>query len=113
MRIKKKIPTVSKIARTCAWCETRIPSDSELFALGVKKRSGLDISKYEGKVLPMKLLTLDKTIYAIVTTADSDARKEGKDMMLTICSHDCGMKLKEAIKSEINLGDIFEEADFL
>jgi hypothetical protein len=51
--------------------------------------------------------TLGKTIWSIVPPADSDARKDGKDIMFTLCSEECGDQLKETLEIEKDLGEAF------
>jgi hypothetical protein len=51
--------------------------------------------------------TLGKTIWSIVPPADSDARKDGKDIMFTLCSEECGDQLKETLEIEKDLDEAF------
>ncbi|WP_276202691.1 hypothetical protein [Oceanobacillus caeni] len=39
----------------------------------------------------------------IVTTADSEAKKNGQDGLFVICSHECGEKLKSILDKEMNV----------
>ena len=82
-KIKKKKPKVKQVFSTCCWCGLKIGDSHEIFALGGRKRPGVDISKYEGGIMPITMSTLDKTIWVIVPTLDSDAQKDGKDFLFT------------------------------
>ena len=111
MKLKKKKPTVKKVLTTCCWCDKKIGENQELFALGCKKRPGVDISKYEGGVMSVTIVTIGKTIWAIVPSSDSDARKDGKDFMFTLCSKECGFELKEALEQEKDIGNLLYSAE--
>ncbi len=109
MKLKK--PNVKKVATTCCWCNKKIGENQEMFALGCKKRPVVDISKYEGGVVPVTIVTIEKTIWAVVPSSDSDARKDGKDFMFMLCSEECGWALKEALKKEKDIGDHLYSAE--
>jgi len=111
MKLKRKKPKVKKVLTTCCWCDKRIGENQEILALGCKKRPGVDISKYEGGIMSVTIASIGKTIWAIVPSADSDARREGKDFMFTLCSDECGLGLKEALEQEKDIADILFSAD--
>jgi len=110
-KIKRKKPKVQKVLTTCCWCGFKIGTNREVFALGGKKRPEIDISKYEGGVMPVRLATIEKTVWSIVPTQDSDAHKDGKDIMFTLCSEACGQELKDVLKYETELGKMFYSAE--
>lgn len=85
---------------TCAWCGKTIPEDSEVFGLGAKVKQGFDIKNKEGKIIQLSLALTNKTVPAIVTTSNSDAKKEGKDLMFMTCSQGCAGNLKDALQKE-------------
>lgn len=113
MKFKKKKPTIDKALTTCSWCGRKIKNDEPVYALGCKKRPEVDISKYEGKVMPVKMATSGKTIWSIVPMEDSDARRDGKDFMFTLCSEECGYELKAALRIEKELGEIILSIDHI
>ncbi len=84
----------------CAWCNKTIPEDSEVFGLGAKVKQGFDIKNKEGKIIRLSLALTNKTVPAIVTTSNSDAKKEGKDLMFMTCSQGCAGNLKDALQKE-------------
>ena len=106
MKSKRKKPKIKQVLKTCSWCGAKIDNGHEIFALGCKKNPEIDISKYEGKIMPAKIDTLNKIIWAIVTKADSDARREGKDLIFVFCSEECGDHIKETLQQEKELGDL-------
>jgi hypothetical protein len=110
-KIKRKKPKLKKVMTTCCWCGFHIGDNRELFGLGARKRPEIDISKYQGGVMPIRLATIDKTIWSIVPRFDSDACKDGKDIMFTLCSEACGEKLRDVLKYETELGKIIYSAD--
>ncbi len=89
----------------CAWCNKRIPEGVPVFGLGVKSRPSVDLQAWGGKIIPMSLVLTNKTVPAMVTTSDSDAKREGKDLMFMTCSQACAESLKDALEKEKALGD--------
>jgi hypothetical protein len=106
MKLKRKKPTIKQAMTTCCWCGLKIKDEGPIYAIGCKKRPEVDISKYESKVMPVKLSTLGRTIWSIVPPVDSDARMEGNDFMFTLCSEDCGDQLKETLDIEKEIGEL-------
>lgn len=104
-RRKKKDRLQARLLNACAWCGSRIPEDSEVFAIGAKLKPGIDLTKDEGTIIPLKLERIDKVLPAIVPTADSPAKKEGKDLLFKVCSDECGTALDEALKHELSTVD--------
>ncbi len=91
----------SFIESKCSWCNKTIDADSEVFSLGAKARKGIDISGYEGKTFPLTLIHSNKTVPAILTKSDSEAKKEGNDLLFMLCSPACSESLKVALKKEM------------
>ncbi len=113
MKLKRKKPKIKQVMTTCSWCGLKIRSEGPIYAIGCKKRPEVDISKYESKVMPVKISTLGKTIWSIVPPADSDARKDGNDSMFTLCSEERGDQLKEALEIEKDLGEMILSAEHI
>lgn len=97
--------TVEPIKNICAWCGKEIPEDSEVFSLGAKVRQGFDIKGQEGRIIPLSLIQADKTIPAIVTTSNSDAKREGNDLLFMTCSQGCAKSLKKTLHKEKEIID--------
>lgn len=106
LKLKQKKPNINQVLTTCSWCGRKIEKDGPIYALGCKKRPEIDISNYEGKVMPVKITTSDKTIWAIVPSADSEARRHGKDFMFSLCSEKCGDDLKKILNIEMEFGEL-------
>jgi len=113
MKLKRKKPKIEHVMTTCSWCGLKIRSEVPIYAIGCKKRPEVDISKYESKVMPVKISTLGKTIWSIVPPADSDARKDGNDFMFTLCSEECGDQLKETLDLEKEIGELIFSAEHI
>jgi hypothetical protein len=111
MKLKIKKPKMSKVLSTCCWCGKRIGSENEVFSLGCRKQAGIDISKYEEDIMPLTILSKSKTLWTVVPPADSDARKEGEDFVFVLCSVECGKELKEALQTDIDIGDIIRSVN--
>jgi len=113
MKLKNKKPDINQVMTTCSWCGQKIGKDGPIYALGCKKHPDIDISKYEGKVMPVKITTSGKTIWSIVPSADSDARRNGNDFMFTLCSEKCGDELKEVLDIEKEFGELILSAEHI
>ena len=92
----------------CAWCEKPIDDDREVFGFGAKIRPGADLSEYEGEAIELRLVTNDRTLPMMVTSEDSEAKRDGNDVMFLVCSEECGKEMKAALEEEKSLGDIFQ-----
>ncbi len=100
----RRIP-VEEVLGKCAWCGKTIPKDSEVFALGGKKRPGIDLAEYEGGAIRIALFEQNRDVAAIVPSADSQACRDGRDFMFMVCSETCGSELKAALEVESALGN--------
>ena len=100
-RKKKKLDLPDR----CAFCNAKIGDDCEVFTIGAKTHDIFDLSGAEGTVIEIHSLVLDKSIYAMVPTSDSQAKKDGNDMLFMLCSEDCAFELKEALTLEKDLAD--------
>ena len=56
-------------------------------------------------VIQLSLTQPRKTIAAIVPTQDSQAKRDGYDLLFTICSQKCGRALKAALQQQIDMID--------
>jgi len=104
-RKKRSLDPVEHFQRTCGWCGKRIPPDTEVFGGGIKARPGVDLSQQAGQVLAMYVAAANKTVLVAVTGQDSDARKDGYDLMYMTCSAQCGQQLRAAFQADIDLGN--------
>ena len=105
------IPDKEALSR-CAWCQTRIYDDMEVFGFGAKIKPDVDLSDYESHCIQLDLVSEEKCVYMMVTAQDSEAKKEGKDCMFLVCSEACGKKLKDVLEKEISLGKMFNTVLF-
>jgi hypothetical protein len=92
-----------KIISTCAWCGRKIPKGSEIFSIGAKVRSGIDLHDQGGRVIQILLAKSGKTVNAIAPTDNSQAKKAGNDLLFAICSQACGGALKQVLQEELNI----------
>jgi hypothetical protein len=111
MKIKMKKPKVNQVFSTCCWCGLKIKAEEPVYSIGCKKRPEVNLSKYEGKVMPVTILTSGKTVWSFVPPPGSEARKDGKDFMFALCSEDCGRQLKAALEKEKEIGEIILSVD--
>jgi hypothetical protein len=85
---------------TCAWCNKDIEEDTEVFGLGAKARTRMDLGARAGSTIEIPLTYAKRTIPAIVPARKSEAKKAGNDIMFMICSKKCGELLKKALLKE-------------
>jgi hypothetical protein len=90
---------------TCAWCNKRIPNNAEVFGLGVKVRQEIDLKGQEGTIISLFLDLTKRTVPAIVATSDSEAKRDGKDLLFMTCSQSCAESLKDAFQKEKDVID--------
>jgi hypothetical protein len=99
-KIKKKRPKFNKVVKTCCLCDSKIRDNQKIFALDFSIPK-LDTSKKAGELFPIIISALNKTVWAIIPTLDSDARKDGKDYIFVTCSENCKKQLKELLIKEL------------
>ncbi len=90
--------------RVCAWCGMELAPDAELFSLGAKVRPEVDLEGPAGTVIPL-YVDPGKTILGIVSGSDSEAKKQGNDILFVICSESCGKSLRKALQRQVALFD--------
>jgi hypothetical protein len=54
----------------------------------------------EVEIIPLTLVQANKTIPAIVPTRDSEAKRDGKDLIFMTCSLNCATLLKSTFQKE-------------
>jgi hypothetical protein len=94
---------------SCAWCNEQIPEDTEVFGFGAKCRPEVDLTAHEGSVIPFFIATLNRRIPAFVSASDSDAKRDGYDLVFMTCSRTCSESLKAALEKEKTLLDEADE----
>jgi len=86
--------------------------DKPVYGFGARKRPGVDVAEFEGGAIRITLTTKTHEVIAFIPSAESDARRDGYDFMLMVCSESCGRTMKSALKEEVQLGDaLFDELD--
>ena len=93
-----------RITHTCSWCGKMVSEDSKVFSVPGKAAAGVDLKTQEGNFIPVHLSLTSKTAYAFVTTSDSQAKREGHDLVFMACSQRCAESLRDALRKEINIG---------
>ena len=88
LRLQKLDDFAHRFLTTCGWCGRKIPPDTEVFGGGGKARPGIDLTSHAGQVLPVYLITLDKTVLVAVTGYGQEedrrrSREAGFDYHLT------------------------------
>ena len=92
---------------TCCWCGEEISQDSPVYSLSATFRQDAEVpvekEAYVIEVMVPKSMDSTKytSLWAIVTGRDSDAKKEGIDLIFMLCSKKCGSELKKILQTEI------------
>jgi hypothetical protein len=60
----------------------------------------------EGSAIELNLLGASRVVSAVVPMNDSEAKREGNDVLFVICSEGCGAALKEELQEEIDIIDL-------
>lgn len=89
--------------KTCVWCNKLVLENTEVFGLGAKHKKGIDIKNHEGKFIPLTLTLSQKTVPALVTPSNSQAKRESNDLYFMTCSYACATSLKEALNKEVDI----------
>ena len=89
---------------TCGWCGREIPPDVEVFGGSGKARPDIDVTADAGRVLPIHLVSANKTVLIAVAGLDSEARREGYDFVYMTCSEGCARNLKTALERDLEMG---------
>lgn len=84
-------------------------ADAEAFALSVKIRPEyVRLAKgQEGRIVQFHSYTLDRDVPAIVPAADSEAKRDGKDLLFPACSMSCGKALEAALHEDKSIAETF------
>ncbi|MBN2168659.1 MAG: hypothetical protein JW738_05395 [Actinobacteria bacterium] len=91
---------------SCAWCGVEIDDDEEMYAVGAKMKEGVEITPCQGvggKILPV--MVAGRMVPAIVTDRDSEARRDGNDLIFMVCCYECATELKQSLEREREIID--------
>jgi len=81
------------------------PRSIERFGFGAKAAPNVDLSRVEGTMIEIQLVSAEKTVPVGVTGPDSPARKQqGFHFYFMTCSEDCCRQLQAAVSEDILLG---------
>ncbi len=97
----------------CAWCSSKIDKESPVYGFGIKFKSDIDFSKFEGKFIELSFLTQNRKVPMLISIEGSDAKEEGNDAMFMTCSEKCGKEMKDTMLKEKSNGNMFERINNL
>ena len=84
----------------CCWCNRLISEESERFSINTKFRDPKDYQKNAGKIIEFYVPRMDRSLMAFAVTRDSEAKKQGYEVMFMICSKSCREELAAALREE-------------
>ena len=85
----------------CCWCNREMRDDSERFSINTKFRDPKDYRKNAGKIVEFYVPVVDRSIMAFAVTPDSEAKKQGYEIMFVICSERCREELSAGLREDI------------
>lgn len=89
---------------SCCLCGNAIGPDEEVFSASAKARPGVDLSGEQGQVIELRLLLPGRVVLAAVAGKDSQAKRDGKDLLFMCCSARCAQDMTAILQGEIDLG---------
>jgi hypothetical protein len=103
-RRKQAVRLHDRFLSSCGSCGKPIEDDQEVFSASAKVLPGIDLSGKEGQVIELSLLRAGRTVLAAVAGRDSQARREGKELLFLCCSVRCAQDMTAALQNEIDYG---------
>ena len=88
----------------CCWCNREMREDSERFSINTKFRDPKDYQKNAGRIVEFYVPTVDRAILALAVTRDSEAKKQGHEIMFVVCSERCREELSAALREDATGG---------
>ena len=92
---RRQVLTPQTVTGVCAWCGKRIPEDEEVFTVTLRKLPGIDTG--QGGIVIEVPVDESRTLYGLAVTEDSQAKKEGVNMVFSACSETCGRALQKEL----------------
>jgi hypothetical protein len=86
----------------CAWCRKRIHEEASCDSLSVKSVPGIDFSTLPSGPVLINLGAPGRTVIALRPAADSEARRDGCELLFTVCPQECAFELRLALAKEIS-----------
>ena len=92
----------------CTWCRDQINEDSEITCVGAMLKPANDLSEYQSHCIELDLGAEKKQVCMMVTAKGSEAQNAGNDGLFMVCSDKCGRQLKQALKKDAALAELFQ-----
>lgn len=84
----------------CAWCMKKIAAEDPLLGLNITFADNVDFSEKEGEIIQVFLESRNTSVPMIVTTSDSEAKKNGSDGIFALCTDKCAKKMRKTLVYE-------------
>ena len=85
----------------CCWRNREMGEDSERFSINTKFRDSKDYRKNAGKIVEFYVPSADRSIMGFAVTWDSEAKKQGYEIIFGICSERCREELSAVLREDI------------
>jgi hypothetical protein len=85
------------LCQTCAWCSEEFEDETPALSLFLKASSKADIEPLKGTFTTFPVGEDQRDIAAYVVPDDTQAKKQGKDIAILLCSEKCAEELHQAL----------------
>lgn len=96
-------------ALSCAWCDCDLDECTRLgrgiVTVGTRFRSCAIFHEPDPGLHSVEVRSIGRHISAMVTTLDSDARRNGSELVFATCGDSCAAKLSQALQDEKEFND--------
>lgn len=90
----------------CAWCMKKLVKNKPAYGLSVRFAEGFEYNDPDGKIVQMYLKSRNTSVPIIISAVGSEAKKNGQDGLFALCSEQCGEKMRNVLKEELNFGSV-------
>ena len=87
----------------CAWCAMPMGEEERVVVLGAAGRPDMKLDVLAGEAIRLDLPDSDRKVPVIVSGRDSDARREGHELLFGTCGPECALLLTEALSAELQI----------
>ena len=84
-------------ATTCGWCRPEIEDDVPVLSQFLKALPGVNMDELKGSFSILPLGDDERPVPAYVVPDDAPAKKDGHDIVITLCSDECAQELRQAL----------------
>lgn len=99
--------SVPELVTKCAHCGGEIKNDREVFVIFAKLMPGMSPRSAEGGFIELQLIYAERYVPVIVVAQNSDAKRDGYDLIFQACSQKCVNDLHAILQQETSMFEGF------